>query len=134
MVIRAPMNGIVNVKVLEPNQMMPPGMPVVIETDPQGTWARFGVPETYLNQVNLGDTFELKTNTGGINLKAKVIQILPMANFATHTPTTLRDERDVRTFDVKMLILSNQMKCKPGMSVYLTLKPVEQNTGTDETH
>ncbi|RLD89025.1 MAG: hypothetical protein DRJ09_07295 [Bacteroidetes bacterium] len=134
MIIRAPMDGIVNVKVLEPNQMMPPGMPVVIETDPQGTWARFGIPETYLDQINLGDTFELQTNSKGLNLKAKVIQILPMANFATHTPTTLRDERDVRTFDVKMLILSNQMRCKPGISVYLTLKPAKKNNYSDETH
>ena len=123
MTIRAPMDGIVNVKVLEPNQMMPPGMPVVIETDPKGTWARFGIPETYLGQINLGDTFELQTNSKDLTLKAKVIQILPMANFATHTPTTLRDQRDVRTFDVKMLILTNQLKCKPGISVYLTLKP-----------
>lgn len=126
MTIRAPMNGIVNVKVLEPNQMMPPGMPVVIETNPQSTWARFGIPETYIEQVNLGDTFELTTNMSNLQLKAKVIEILPMANFATHTPTTLREERDVRTFDVKMLILNNQMLCKPGISVYLTLKPTEK--------
>ncbi len=132
MTIRAPMDGIVNVKVLEPNQMMPPGMPVVIETDPKGTWARFGIPETYLDQINLGDTFELATNSKDLKLKTKVIQILPMANFATHTPTTLRDERDVRTFDVKMLILNNQMKCKPGISVYLTLKP--EKAENHETH
>ncbi len=126
MTIKAPMDGIVNVKVLEPNQMMPPGMPVVIETDPKGTWARFGIPETYMNQINLGDIFELSTNMDNLKLKAKVIQILPMANFATHTPTTLREERDVRTFDVKMIILNNQMHCKPGISVFLKLKPVDK--------
>jgi len=127
MTILAPMDGIVNVKVLEPNQMMPPGMPVVIETNPQGTWARFSIPESYLDQVNLGDEFTLKTNSS-IELKAKVFQILPMADFATHTPTTLRDERDVRTFDVKMLITSNQLKCKPGMSTFLYLKPINKDT------
>ncbi len=124
MTIRAPMDGIVNVKVLEPNQMMPPGMPVVIETDPQGTWARFGIPETYLSQINLGDNLTLQSNSEGLTFKGKVIQILPMASFATHTPTTTRDERDVRTFDIKVLILNHQLKCKPGMSVYLKLKPV----------
>ncbi len=123
MTIRAPMDGIVTVKVLEPNQMMPPGMPVVIETDPSGTWARFGIPETYLDQINLGDVFQLQTSNKDLSVKAKVIQIIPMADFAIHTPTTLRDQRDVRTFDVKMLILDHQLDCKPGMSVYLTLKP-----------
>ncbi len=127
MTITAPMDGIVNVKVLEPNQMMPPGMPVVIETDPHGTWARFGIPETYLNQVNLGQKLKIQTNTKGLTLTGKVIQLLPMASFATHTPTTLRSERDIRTFDIKVLILDNQTKCKPGMSVFLTLDPKAKN-------
>ena len=130
MTIKAPMDGVVTLKVLEPNQMMPPGMPVVIETDPSGTWARFGIPETYLNQINLGDQFTLTSNDPNLSFKAKVIQIIPMATFATHTPTALRDERDIRTFDVKMLLTENQTKCKPGMSVYLTLKPVENQSKT----
>lgn len=124
MTIKAPMDGIVNVKVLEVNQMMPPGMPVVIETDPQGTWARFSIPETYLNQIALGKQFTLGSNVPNLQFKAKVVQILPMADFATHTPTTTRDEHDVRTFDVKMKILDQLTQCKPGMYVYLTLQPV----------
>ena len=127
MVIRAPMDGVVTLKVLEKNQMMPPGMPVVIETDPNGTWARFSIPETYLNQINLGDKVNLTTNVGNLTLKGKIIQIIPMANFATHTPTSTRDERDISTFDVKILILDHQKNVKPGMSVFLKLKPVEKN-------
>ncbi len=126
MTIKAPMDGIVNVKVLEINQMMPPGMPVVIETDPQGTWARFNIPETYLNQIALGKQFTLGSNVPDLHFKAKVVQILPMADFATHTPTTTRDQHDVRTFDVKMKITDEALQCKPGMYVYLTLKAVSQ--------
>ena len=125
MTITAPADGIVNVKVLEVNQMMAPGMPVIVETDPEGTWARFNIPETYIDQLNLGDSLTLNSNIGDLNFKAKITQILPMADFATHTPTTLRDQHDVRTFDVKMRILDHQLKCKPGMTVYLSLKPVE---------
>ncbi len=125
MTITAPVDGIVNVKVLEVNQMMPPGMPVVIETDPEGTWARFNIPETFIDQLNLGDTLTLNSNINDLNFHSKVTQILPMADFATHTPTTLRDQHDVRTFDVKMRILDQQLKCKPGMTVYLSLKPAE---------
>ncbi len=127
MTITAPADGIVNVKVLEINQMMAPGMPVIVETDPEGTWARFNIPETFIDQLNLGDSLTLNSNIGGLNFKARIIQILPMADFATHTPTTLRDQHDVRTFDVKMRILDHSLKCKPGMSVYLSLKPVENN-------
>ncbi len=123
MTITAPTDGIVNVKVLEVNQMMAPGMPVIVETDPEGTWARFNIPETYIDQLNLGDSFTLNSNIGNLNFKAKITQILPMADFATRTPTTLRDQHDVRTFDVKMKILDHQLKCKPGMTVYLSLKP-----------
>ena len=39
-----------------------------------------------------------------------------------------RVARDVRTFDVKMLITSNQLKCKPGMSTFLYLKPKNKDT------
>ena len=133
MTITSPIDGIVNVKVLEENQMMPPGMPVVIETDPYSIWARFSIPESYLNQINLGDIFTLKTNTKGLDFKAKVIQILPMASFATHTPTTTRDERDVRTFDIKMLILDNQNQCKPGMSTFLYLKSNNKDNTDQDT-
>lgn len=127
MLITAPVDGIVNVKVLEINQMMSPGMPVIVETDPNGTWARFNIPETFVDQMNLGDTVLLTSNISNLNFKSKVIQILPVADFATHAPTTLRDQNDVRTFDVKMRILDNQLKCKPGMSVYVSLGPAEKS-------
>lgn len=127
MIITAPADGIVNVKVLEINQMMAPGMPVMVETDPNGTWARFNIPETFIDQLNLGDSLTLNSNIVGLNFTARITQILPMADFATHTPTTLRDQHDVRTFDVKMRILDHSLKCKPGMSVYLSLKPVGNN-------
>ncbi len=127
MVITSPVDGIVNVKILESGQMLSPGMPVVIVTDPDGSWARFSIPEKYINQINLGQKFEIKSNTPGLIYAAKVIQILPFAEFATHTPTTLRDERDIRTFDVKMKLIDDTkhasiLTSKPGMYVYLTLK------------
>lgn len=127
MVITSPIDGIVNVKVLENGQMLSPGMAVVIVTDPDGTWARFSIPEKYMNQINLGGQFEILSNIPGLIFMAKVVQILPFAEFATHTPTMLRDERDVRTFDVKMKLLDAPehapiITCKPGMYVYLSLK------------
>jgi RND family efflux transporter MFP subunit len=134
MVITSPIDGIVNVKVLENGQMLSPGMAVVIVTDPDGTWARFSIPEKYINQVNLGQKFEIKSNTPGLIFAAKVIQILPFAEFATHTPTTLRDERDIRTFDVKMKLIdvpgyASIITCKPGMYVYLTLnEPIAEDS------
>lgn len=123
MTIRAPMDGVITVKVLEVNQMMPPGMPVVIETNPSGTWARFNIPEKYLNQIQLGKNFTLTSNIPGVTFNAKVIQVIPLANFATYTPTELRGERDIRSFDVKMKITSNENQCKPGISVFVALKP-----------
>lgn len=127
MEIKSPVDGIVNVKVLESGQMLVPGMAVVIVTDPDGTWARFSIPEKYINQINLGETLDLTTNIPGVIYSAKVNQILPLAEFATHVPTTLRDERDVRTFDVRMKLIDSFQHAsintsKPGMYVYLSLK------------
>ena len=133
MTIKAPMDGIVAVKVLEVNQMMPPGMPVVIETNPnESAWARFNVPETFLDQIRLGQKFTLSTNIKGLSLDAKVIQAIPMANFATITPTEESGKRDIKTFQVKMKILSGFDQCKPGMSVFITLKNTgSKNDGND---
>lgn len=127
MLITSPIDGIVNVKVLENGQILSPGMAVVIVTDPDGTWARFSIPERFIDQINIGQQFEIKSNTSGPDYAAKVVRILPFAEFASHTPTTLRDERDVRTFDVKMKLVDTPrhaliVTCKPGMYVYLTLK------------
>ncbi len=129
MTITAPVDGIVSVKVLEKGQMMPPGMPVVIETDPSETWGRFAIPETYLDQIDLGKKLKITSNIPNLVFDAKVVFIAPVADFGVHTPTTLSDEEDVRTFDIKVKILNKQMKCKPGMSLYLSLNPIHnQNT------
>ncbi len=122
MTIRTPISGIVVAKILEAGQMMPPGMPVVIVTDTNTTYSRFSIPETYLNQIKLGDEFSLQTAVNDLNAKAKVFQIIPMADFATKLPTDLRGERDVRSFSVKMKFDKYYDFLKSGMSVYLKLK------------
>jgi len=127
MSIVSPIDGIVNVRILEVGQMMPPGMPVVIVTDTTATWARFSIPESYLEQISLGKVFNISTVGSKTTIPAKVTQIMPMADFATKTPTTLRDQRDVRSFSVKMKILNHKELCKPGIYVYLELNP--QNAG-----
>ena len=122
MTIKAPMDGIVAVKVLEKNQMMPPGMPVIIETNSnESAWARFNIPERFLNQVHIGKKFTLSTNVDGLNIDAKVIQIIPMANFAIVRPTAESGKRDIKIFEVKMKLLSCFNQCVPGMSVFVTL-------------
>ncbi len=122
MTIRSPINGVVNVRVLEVGQMMPPGMPVVIVTDTSATYARFSVPETYLSQINLGQKINLTCVGDGSKISGKVVQIVPMADFATHTPTSASDQRDVRSFSVRVKIQNKNGFLKPGMNVYFTLK------------
>ncbi len=121
MTITSPIAGKVNVRVLEPGQMMAPGMPVVVETDTSISWARFSIPESYINQIQLGKVLTLTTGIVGVSFRAEVIQVLPMADFATKVPTNLQDERDVRAFSVKLKILDNKDQIKPGIYVYLRL-------------
>lgn len=122
MTIVSPIDGVVNVRVLEVGQMMPPGMPVVIVTDTAATFARFNVPETYVHRLSLGDKIPIKMVGSDSTLSGKVVQIIPMADFATHTPTTASDQRDIRSFSVKMKIDNQKNRLKPGMNVYFSLK------------
>jgi membrane fusion protein (multidrug efflux system) len=121
MTIRSPITGIVVAKILEEGQMMPPGMPVVIVTDTNTVYARFSIPETYLSQIKLGNNLTLATPIKNKTVSAKVFQVIPMADFATKLPTDLRDERDVRSFSVKMKFNKYYEFLKSGMSVYLKL-------------
>ena len=126
MTVIAPLSGVVVTKVLEQGQMMPPGMPVVIVSDTSITYARFSIPESYFDQVSLGQKFTLSTAVRGAEVQATVFQIVPMADFATHTPTDLRGQSDVRSFSVKMKFDQYYKLLKPGMSVYLQLKNPEK--------
>ena len=138
MTITSPIAGKVNVKVLEPGQMMAPGMPVVVVTDTSISWARFSIPESYINQIQLGKVLTLTTGVSNVNFLAEVVQILPMADFATKVPTNLQNERDVRAFSVKMKILNNKDQVKPGIYVYLKLSNPEAQVayegGSHESH
>lgn len=122
MTIVSPVNGVVSVRVLEPGQMMPPGMPVVIVTDTSQNWARFSIPEKYLTRIDLGQKFILKTAVKGLQYKGRVIQIMPMTDFAAKKSTTLRGERDLRSFDIKLKITHPGKPLKPGMYIYMTLQ------------
>jgi len=122
MTVISPLSGVVVTKVLEEGQMMPPGMPVVIVSDTSITYARFSIPESYFDQISLGGKFTLSTAVKDAKVQATVFQIVPMADFATHTPTDLRGQSDVRSFSVKMKFDHYYKLLKPGMSVYLQLK------------
>ena len=122
MTIVAPLSGVVVTKVLEQGQMMPPGMPVVIVSDTSITYARFSIPESFLDKISLGQKFYLDTALKDAKMQATVFQIIPMADFATHTPTDLRGQSDVRSFSVKMKFDKYYKMLKPGMSAYLKLK------------
>jgi RND family efflux transporter MFP subunit len=129
MTIRSPIDGRVDVRVLEPGEMMSPGMPIVVVSDTCTSWARFSIPETYLPQVRVGGAFTLTTGMDTPHPRAVVVQILPMADFATKLPTNLQDQRDIRSFSVRMKLLDHRTELAPGVSVYLSLKPPAEAGG-----
>lgn len=129
MTIRSPIDGRVGVRVLEPGEMMAPGMPVVVVSDTSTSWARFSIPETYMAQVRVGNAFTLTTGVDSLRVHARVVQILPLADFATKVPTNLQDQRDVRSFSVRLKLLDHATELPPGVYVYLSLKPPAQPGG-----
>ena len=123
MTITSPIPGKVAVRIHEPGEMLAPGMPVVVVQDTATTWARFSIPESYVNQVHLGQVVTLSTGSDSALCRAEVVEVLPMADFATKVPTNLQDQRDVRAFAVRMKLLDHRRRMEPGMYVYLTLQP-----------
>ena len=77
MTIVSPLCGVVVTKVLEQGQMMPPGMPVVIVSDTSITYARFSIPESYFDQVSLGQKFTLGTAVKGAKKSKDEAKVIP---------------------------------------------------------
>ncbi len=121
--ITSPIAGKIAVRVHEPGEMLAPGMPVAVVQDTATAWARFSIPESFADRVRLGQVFTLSTGTDTAAWRAEVVEVLPMADFATKVPTNLQDQRDVRAFAVRMKLLDHRRRMEPGMYVYLTLPP-----------
>jgi HlyD family secretion protein len=117
--LRAPIDGIVDVRAVRPGEVVNPGQPVVTLIDPDDLWVRADVEETYIDRVRLGDTMTIRLPSGE-ERQATVIYRGVDAGFATQRDVS-RTKRDIKTFEVRLRADNKDRRLAVGMTAYVVL-------------
>jgi HlyD family secretion protein len=125
-VVCAPADGVVATVVANESEIVGSGYPVVTITESETAKAVFNIPETLLPQVGCGKRFEAKVPALEKRVGFQVCYISAEADFATQSATSARGDFDIRTFEVRMKPLSNEVPLRAGMSVIIELEKSEK--------
>src|SRR5207248_7606607 len=80
----------------------PPPPPFPYTTLFRSTWVRAPLPETYADNIAVGDTLRVRL-PGGDTIDGKVITKAAEADFATQRDVSRR-KRDIKTVGLKLLV------------------------------
>src|SRR5262249_4677811 len=117
--IRAPIDGLVDVRAALPGEVVNPGQAIVTLINPDDLWVRADVEETYIDRVHLGDKMTVRLPSGTTR-EGTVIYRASDADYATQRDVS-RTKRDIRTFEVRLRCDNSDRSLAVGMTAYVTL-------------
>jgi multidrug resistance efflux pump len=117
--IRAPSDGIVNVRAALPGEVVNPGQAIVTLIDPSNFWIRADVEESYIDRVRLGDKLIVRLPSGQ-EREGTVFYRGVDADFATQRDVS-RTKRDIKTFEVRLRCDNHDQSLAVGMTAYVIL-------------
>jgi multidrug resistance efflux pump len=120
--LRAPIDGIVDVRAARIGEVVTPGQPVVTLINPDDLWVRANVEETYIDRVRVGDKLTVRLPSGGVR-EGTVFYRGVEAAFATQRDVS-RTKRDIKTFEIRLRLDNTDRRLAVGMTAYVEL-PVE---------
>jgi multidrug resistance efflux pump len=126
--VRAPMSGLVSVRVARQGEIVGVGTPIVTLVDLSDTWVKADVEETWMNRIHLGMHLPVQLASGE-RTGGEVFFISPEAEFATQRDIN-RVKRDVRTFGIKIRLQNESRRIHPGMTAYVML-PKSSTAGVE---
>lgn len=113
--LKAPLDGLVLAKHLEPGEYASPGTPVVTVGDLEHPWLRAYIHETDLGRVRIGQRVEVTTDTyPGKVYEGRVTFISAQAEFTPKNVQT-QAERVKLVYRIKVELANPQQELKPGM-------------------
>ncbi len=122
----SPLAGEVTERVVEPGELVGPGMPVVAVIDLSDAWVTFHLREDRLAGVRMGETMRGTVPAlGGGAVDLEVSYIAAMGDFATWRSTRGSGGFDLRTFEVRARPIHPMAGLRPGMSVLIAAHGVE---------
>jgi HlyD family secretion protein len=118
--LRAPIDGIVDVKAARVGEFVSAGQPVVTLVNPDDLWVRVDVEESYIDRVHLGDTMTVRLPSGA-EREGRVFFRGVDAGFATQRDVS-RTKRDIKTFEVRLRVDNSDRSLALGMTAYAVLR------------
>jgi len=115
-IIRAPMDGIVTERLLDPGEMAAPRAPVAVLTDLDHAWAEVFVDEPQVPRIKLGQPATIFTDAGGPGLTGKVSFVSSKAEFTPRNVQTAED-RSKLVYRVRIAVDNRDGVLKQGMPV-----------------
>jgi multidrug resistance efflux pump len=117
--IRAPVDGIVNVRAALPGEVVNPGQGIVTLINPDDLWVRADVEETYIDGVHIGDQLPVRLPSGA-ELTGTVFFRGVDADYATQRDVS-RAKRDIKTFEIRLRCDNHDRRLAVGMTAYVVL-------------
>lgn len=117
--IRAPIDGVVDVRAALPGEVVAPGRAVLTLIDPNDLWVRADVEESYIDSVRLGDQMTVRLPSGAART-CTVFHRGIDADFATQRDVS-RTKRDIKTFEVRLRCDNASRDLAVGMTAYVVL-------------
>lgn len=121
--IFAPVSGTVSIRVAREGEVVNPGSAIVTIVDFDETWVRAPLPETYADNIAVGDTLKVRL-PGGDTVEGKVITKAAEADFATQRDVSRR-KRDIKTVGLKLLVPNPRRSIVPGMTATVLVPPAK---------
>ena len=117
--IKAPVDGIVDVRAARSGEIVNPGQPIVTLINPDDLWVRADVEETYIDRLRIGDRFTVRLPSGEERQGVVFFRGVD-AGYATQRDVS-RTKRDIKTFEVRLRCDNTDRRLAVGMTAYVML-------------
>jgi HlyD family secretion protein len=117
--VKAPIDGLVDTRVVREGEVVMPGQPIVTLINPDDLWVRADVEETYIDRVKIGDRLTVRLPSGDERDGAVFYRGVD-ASFATQRDVS-RTKRDIKTFETRLRVDNKDRRLAVGMTVYVLL-------------
>ena len=117
--VKAPSDGIVDVRAARLGEVVTAGQAVVTLINPDDLWVRADVEETYIDRVKIGDRMSVRLPSGAA-LDCPVFFRGVDAGFATQRDVS-RTKRDIKTFEIRLRCDNADRRLAVGMTAYVDL-------------
>jgi HlyD family secretion protein len=123
--IRAPIDGIVDVRAALQGEVVNPGQAIITLINQDDLWVRADVEETYIDRIHIGDKLEVRLPSGNTR-EGTVFYRAVDADYATQRDVS-RTKRDIRTFEIRLRCDNSQRDLALGMTAYVLFPLTGQN-------